>query len=94
MINKEIKKLVSYGINKKLISSFDITYITNQIISALGLNSFEDCDISNEEICLESILNNINDFLQEKSLPISKPKFKINSFKISNFSVSDLSLIE
>ena len=62
MINKEIKKLVCYGLNKKLINPLDKTYIINQIISALGLDGFEDNDISNEEICLESILNNINNY--------------------------------
>jgi UDPglucose--hexose-1-phosphate uridylyltransferase len=68
MINKEIKKLVSYGINKNLLAPSDEVYTVNQIFSALGLDSFEDCDVSGENLCLEEILKNINDYAAQKGI--------------------------
>ncbi len=68
MINKEIKKLVTYGVNKSLLEECDVVYTINQIISALGLEGFEDSDISDEEIVLENILKNINDYAVEKGI--------------------------
>ncbi len=68
MINKEIKKLVSYGIQKDLLRQCDAVYTINQIISALGMESYEDKDISGEEIVLENILKNINDYAVKKGI--------------------------
>lgn len=68
MINKEIKKLVTYGINKCLIEKSDMVYTINQLISALELDSFEDSDISGEEIVLENILKNINDYAVKQGI--------------------------
>ncbi len=62
MINKEIKKLVAYGIQNNLLSPCDEVYTVNQVISALNLDEFTDCDITGEEIILEDILKNINDY--------------------------------
>lgn len=68
MINKEIKKLVSYGIKTGLLKECDKVYTINQIIFALGLDSFEDTDISGEEINLEDILKNINDYAAKNGI--------------------------
>lgn len=68
MINKEIKKLVLYGIQKELLKECDAVYTINQIISALGMDSYEDIDISGEEIVLENILKNINDYAAKNGI--------------------------
>ncbi len=68
MINKEIKKLVTYGIRNNLLAECDEVYTINQIIAALGLDEFTDCDVSGEEINLEDILNNINNFAVENGI--------------------------
>ena len=62
MINKEIKKLVTYGIQNNLMKESDEVYTVNQILAALNLDEFEDTHISGEEIVLEDILKNINDY--------------------------------
>ncbi len=68
MINKEIKKLVTYGIQNNLLKKPDEVYTINQIISALNLDNFEDVDVSGEEIVLEDVLKNINDFAVEMGI--------------------------
>ena len=68
MINKEIKKLVLYGIQKELLKECDAVYTINQIISALGMDSYEDMDIFGEEIVLENILKNINDYAAKNGI--------------------------
>lgn len=68
MINKEIKKLAFYGIEKNLINPIDMSYTINMIISALGMSSFEDADVSGENLCLEDILKNITDYAAEKNI--------------------------
>lgn len=40
-INTYITALVQYGLNKDLFEPCDVVYITNQLLSALQLDSFE-----------------------------------------------------
>lgn len=68
MINKEIKKLVLYGIEKELLKKSDMVYTINQLIYALGLEEFEDDGVSGEEIVLEDILKNICDYAVQKGI--------------------------
>ena len=68
MISKEIKKLVKYGIEKELLTECDAVYTINQIIYALGMDEFEDADISGEAIVLEDILKSINDYAVQKGI--------------------------
>lgn len=68
MINKEIKKLVTYGIQNNLLNEADKVYTINQIIAALDIDEFEDADVSGENIVLEDILNNINDYAVNKGI--------------------------
>lgn len=68
MINKSIKALVLYGLNKGLFEKEDEIYITNKILEALNIDDYTepDCDCSNEN--LEDILKNILDYAVEKGL--------------------------
>lgn len=68
MISREIKKLASYGIQKNLLKECDEVYTINQIISALNLDEFTDCDVSAEELNLEDILNNINNYAVQNGI--------------------------
>ncbi len=68
MIYGEIKKLVEYALACGLISERDRVYSVNMIIDALGLDEFEDVDVSGEEICLEKILGAINDYAVSKGI--------------------------
>ena len=62
MINKQIKKLVTYGLQKELLSQSDMVYTINRILSVLKLDEFKDTDISGEELVLEDILGAICDY--------------------------------
>jgi len=68
MINKEIKKLVAYGVEHNLLKESDVVYTINQIISALGIDEYDNADVSGETIVLEDILKNINDYAVEKGI--------------------------
>jgi len=68
MIYSQIKKLITYAVECGLITEYDTTYSVNKIIDALGLDEFEDVDISGEEICLEKILGAINDYAVSKGI--------------------------
>ena len=66
-ILKRIRQLTEYAVTNGLIDPLDRIYAHNTLISALGLNAYEDipCD---EEISLEEILSDINDFAFENGL--------------------------
>lgn len=68
MINKSIKALVLYGLNKGLFEKEDEIYITNKILEALNIDDYTEplCDCSDEN--LEDILKNILDYAVEKGL--------------------------
>ncbi|OGO79089.1 MAG: galactose-1-phosphate uridylyltransferase [Clostridiales bacterium GWB2_37_7] len=62
-INREIKRLTNYGIDKKLIYKEDETYVINSILEILHLDEFMDTEIEYEELDNpQAILDNILDF--------------------------------
>ena len=60
-LQKEIKKLVTYGVDKKLIEPEDETYTINQYLEVFRLDEYDDPDITGEEIVLPEILDHLID---------------------------------
>lgn len=67
-LQKEITKLVEYGLQKKLIKSEDKTFMINQYLEIFHLDEYEEQDISSEEIVLENILKNLTDAAYERNI--------------------------
>ena len=67
MIDKSIRKLICYGLEKGLFEQRDTVYITNRILEILGLDSF-DCHENFTSVDLEETLKEILDFAVEKGL--------------------------
>ena len=67
MIDKSIKKLVCYGLEKGLFSERDRIYVTNRILEILNLDEY-DCDEEFTEVNLEETLKELLDFAVEKGL--------------------------
>lgn len=67
MIQKEIKKLICYGLEKSLFSKRDEIYVTNLLIDALGLDEFN-CDEVFNNVDLESTLAAILDYAVKNSI--------------------------
>lgn len=61
MLNAEIKKLVQYGINTGLLPECEKIYATNLLLDLFHEDSFEDCEIDEEQIELEEVLKNLLD---------------------------------
>ena len=71
-IYKEILKLVSYGLEKKMIGEYDIDYAINSYLSIYGLDE-PDCDLTLKDVSgckddLDTILNNLLDIAEEKGI--------------------------
>lgn len=63
MINKNIDKLVSYGLLTGLIGENDVIYVRNKILTRLGLDSYEETNEKCESVGeLSKILKDITDF--------------------------------
>ena len=60
-LQKDIKKLVTYGLDKKLIEPEDETYTINQYLEVFRLDEYDDPDITGEEIVLPEILDRLTD---------------------------------
>lgn len=60
-LQKEITKLVQYGLDHELIQPEDKIYTINQYLEIFHLDEYEEPDISGEEIVLEDILKNLLD---------------------------------
>ena len=60
-LQKDIKKLVTYGLDKKLIELEDKTYTINQYLEVFRLDEYDDPDITGEEIVLPEILDRLTD---------------------------------
>ena len=67
MIEKSIRKLICYGLEKKLFAKRDEIYVTNRILEALNLDSIE-CDECFANVDLESTLKEILDYATEKGI--------------------------
>ena len=67
MVNKSIKKLICYGLEKGLFSARDEAYVANRILEILELDSF-DCEEIYSEVNLEETLKELLDFAAEKGL--------------------------
>ena len=66
-IFEAIKSLVNYALDNSLIEKDDVVYSINSICQALGLDSFEDCEID-KNADLETILKTILDWACENDL--------------------------
>ena len=60
-LQKDIKKLVAYGLDKKLIMPEDEIYTINQYLEVFRLDEYEHPDIEGEEIILPEILDRLTD---------------------------------
>ena len=60
-LQKDIKKLVTYGLDKKLIMPEDEIYTINQYLEVFRLDEYDDPDIEGEEIILPEILDRLTD---------------------------------
>ncbi len=67
MIQKSIKKLVCYGIEKGLLNKRDEIFVTNRILEILNLDSFQ-CEESFEDVDLEETLKELLDFACDKGI--------------------------
>lgn len=67
MIDKYIKALVCYGIEKKLILKDEVVYSRNLLLYLLNLNSFTDIELE-EKIPLDEILNRITTYAFENNI--------------------------
>ena len=67
MIEKSIRKLICYGLEKNLLSERDVAYTTNRILEILELDSFE-CEENYSDINLEETLKELLDFAVEKGI--------------------------
>ena len=68
MIYKQIKLLVKYALDCGLIEKGDEIFCINRLLEILGLDGFEDCEIPDGEVQLESVLGALLDFAAEKGL--------------------------
>ena len=68
MIDQSITELVQYGLDTGLVAPEDKIFVTNQILEALGLESYEETPGSRGAEELEQILKEITDYAVEKEL--------------------------
>ncbi|MBE7050644.1 MAG: UDP-glucose--hexose-1-phosphate uridylyltransferase [Ruminococcaceae bacterium] len=67
-INSSIKKLITYGLETGLITKRDSVYTINMLISCLGLDSYTDDGLNYENVCLESVLEEITNYAVDKGI--------------------------
>ena len=67
MIDNSIKKLICYGLEKKLFETRDEIYVTNRILEILELDSFC-CEETYTNVDLEETLNELLNFAVEKNI--------------------------
>ncbi|MBQ1537153.1 MAG: UDP-glucose--hexose-1-phosphate uridylyltransferase [Ruminococcus sp.] len=67
-INKSIKKLICYGIEKGLIDPMDVTYCTNRVLEVLGADDYEEPSESFENVQLDETLDELLGYAVEKGL--------------------------
>ena len=67
-LEKEIAKLVEYGLQKGLIEPEDKTFVINQYLEIFRLDEYSEPDISGEEIILEDILSHLLDAAYDRQI--------------------------
>lgn len=67
-LEKEIKKLVQYGLDHQLIQPKDTVYTINQYLEIFRLDEYSEPDISGEEIILEDILSHLLDAAYDRQI--------------------------
>ena len=67
-INKEITRLVNYGIYKKLIKDEDRIFATNLILAVMKLNDYEEINVEQIDESAVPILDNILEWAAENSV--------------------------
>ena len=67
MIDKSIRKLVCYGLEKELFTKRDEVYVTNRLLEILGLDEY-DCSEDFSDVCLEKTLAELLDYAAGKGL--------------------------
>ncbi len=67
MINKNIRKLICYGLESGILNKRDEVYATNRLLEILGLDEF-DCDETFENVNLEETLKELLDFACDKEI--------------------------
>ncbi len=68
MIEQSIKKLICYGLEKKLIEKEDIIYVTNRILNLLGIEEYNEPEEEFENIELEEVLKELLDYATANGL--------------------------
>lgn len=68
MVYQSIKKLVSYALEKKLITEEDRIYCTNCLLAILGLDDYEEPKETYANVDLESTLKELLDYAYENGL--------------------------
>lgn len=68
MVYEAIGKLVKYGLDTGLIGDVDKIYAANQILEALGLDEYEEPELSGEPVVLEEVLGELLDYAYEAGL--------------------------
>lgn len=67
MIDKSIRKLVCYGLEKELFTKRDEVYVTNRLLEILELDEY-DCSEDFSDVCLEETLAELLDYAAGKGL--------------------------
>lgn len=67
-INKSIKELVTYGLERGLTGEEDVIYTTNALLDVLGLDEYTEPDGPADGADLEKTLSDILDYANEKGL--------------------------
>ncbi|WP_099470028.1 UDP-glucose--hexose-1-phosphate uridylyltransferase [Konateibacter massiliensis] len=68
MINRNIKQLVTYGLETGLIEKEDIIYVTNQLLELLKLDEYEEPEEADKVIDLEKVLDALCDYAYEQGI--------------------------
>lgn len=67
-MNRVIKKLVQYGIEKGLVLELDKIYITNTLLELLQVDEYIESKDEIHDICIEEVLNEILDYAYQKGI--------------------------
>ena len=68
MLNKNIKKLVQYGLKTELIKQEDEIYTRNLLLGLFHQDEYEDDGVEHEDTPLEDILKELLDYAYENGL--------------------------